>query len=54
MDPSDFEFVKGHMGGNEIVLIYGDHVQKKIPPKAVISILKPPHIRGDIGVGKAP
>jgi diaminopimelate epimerase len=47
-------FIKGHMGGNEIVLLYGDQVSKDMQKEEIISktvpILNYPNIHGDQAV----
>jgi len=40
-------FIKGHMGGNEIILLYGDQVPKGEEIKLAQKLFNPPHIRGD-------
>ena len=39
-------FVKGHMGGNEIILLYGDEVPVGREIEVALQSLYPPHIRG--------
>lgn len=41
------DFVKGHMGGNEIVLLDGSKIGKEKYVKVALSVLDPPSIRGD-------
>ncbi|MBS3826028.1 hypothetical protein KGY58_05740 [Candidatus Bipolaricaulota bacterium] len=47
MNKREINFIKGHMGGNEIILVYGSDIQSKLSPEEAISVLNPPHIRGD-------
>lgn len=44
------DFVKGHMGGNEIVLLHESQIPKRDRLKIVLSILDPPSVRGDQAV----
>jgi hypothetical protein len=44
------DFVKGHMGGNEIVLLHESQIPKRGRLKIVLSILDPPSVRGDQAV----
>ncbi len=44
---SKIDFIKGHMGGNEIVLLYGDQIQKGKEVEVVLRVLKLPNIGGD-------
>jgi hypothetical protein len=45
------DFIKGHMGGNEIILLYGDQISKTMNKEEIISktvpFLKYPNIHGD-------
>jgi len=41
------DFVKGHMGGNEIVLLHGDQMPRRRRLEIALSLLDPPSIRGD-------
>lgn len=47
MNKREINFTKGHMGGNEIVLVYGNDIQSNLSPEEAISVLNPPHIKGD-------
>lgn len=47
MTNSKIDFIKGHMGGNEIVLLYGDHIPPDMELAAGVSALKAPSLRGD-------
>jgi diaminopimelate epimerase len=40
------DFVKGHMGGNEIILLYGDQIPEGKLAKIALSVLDPPNIGG--------
>lgn len=44
---SEYDFVKGHMGGNEIVLLDGNRMDSEKYVEAALSALEPPSIRGD-------
>lgn len=44
------EFAKGHMGGNEIVLLNGTQVPAGRELEATLSLLDPPNVRGHQGV----
>lgn len=41
------DFVKGHMGGNEIILLYGDQVPRGGEIRLAQKLLSRPNIRGD-------
>jgi diaminopimelate epimerase len=41
------DFLKGHMGGNEIVLLHADQMPRRRRLETALSILDPPSIRGD-------
>jgi len=41
------DFIKGHMGGNEIILLHGDQVPKGEEIKLAQKLLNRPNIRGD-------
>lgn len=41
------KFVKGHMGGNEIILLYGDQIPMGEEMNFAQKLLNRPHIRGD-------
>ncbi|HIH97661.1 MAG TPA: hypothetical protein HA346_01440 [Thermoplasmata archaeon] len=47
----EIDFVKGHMGGNEIILLFGEQVSKDMSKKEIIGktvpILNHPNIYGD-------
>jgi len=45
--PVAVDYVKGHMGGNEILLLHESQIPKRDRLKIVLSILDPPSIRGD-------
>jgi len=40
------DFLKGHMGGNEIILLYGDEIPKGREIETVLPLLDSPNIRG--------
>ena len=44
---SKIDFIKGHMGGNEIILLYGDQIQKGKEVEVALQALEPPNIGGD-------
>ena len=46
MTEQGVEFAKGHMGGNEIVLLDGDRVPEGQELEAALAVLDPPNIRG--------
>jgi len=41
------DFIKGHMGGDEIILLYGDQVLEGEEIKVAQKLLNPPNIQGD-------
>ena len=47
MTISKIDFIKGHMGGNEIMLLYGDQIPAGMELAAGVSALKAPSLRGD-------
>lgn len=47
MGSDRIRFIKGHMGGNEIILLYGSQLDKTMNVKRVLPLLNPPHIRAD-------
>jgi proline racemase len=49
------DFVKGHMGGNEIVLVHGGQIPLQHRIKAALSLMESPGIRGDqVGILEEP
>jgi len=46
MKKDELAFVKGHMGGNEIILLQGAQVPQGKEVDWALAILNPPHIRG--------
>ena len=46
MSKSTVDFVKGHMGGNEIILLYGDQILRGREIETVLPLLDSPNIRG--------
>jgi diaminopimelate epimerase len=53
--PLRVDFVKGHMGGNEIILIYGNQIPKQHHIKAALSLMESPSVRGDqVGILEKP
>lgn len=40
------DFVKGHMGGDEVILLDGRHIPKRYGPSQVRSVLMAPNLRG--------
>lgn len=47
----ELDFIKGHMGGNEIVLLYGEQVPKGRELEISLLILEAPYIRGhEVGI----
>jgi len=49
------DFVKGDMGGNEIVLLNGDQIPARAYAQAALSVLDPPGIRGhQVGILEKP
>ena len=49
------DFVKGHMGGNEIILVNGGQIPKHHRIKAALSLMESPGIRGDqVGILEKP
>lgn len=47
MPAKTIDFIKGHMGGNEIILLYGDQVPKGEEIQLAQKLLSRPNIRGD-------
>ena len=41
------DFVKGHMGGNEIIFVHGSQIPKHYRAKAAVRLMDPPSVRGD-------
>jgi len=49
------DFVKGHMGGNEIILVHGGEIPKQLRIKAALSLMESPGVRGDqVGILEKP
>jgi len=49
------EFVKGHMGGNEIILVHGSQIPKRHYVRTAVRMMEPPSIRGDqLGILEKP
>ena len=49
------DFVKGHMGGNEIILLHGAQIPKQHHLKAALSLMESPGIRADqLGILEKP
>ena len=49
------DFVKGHMGGNEIILVHGRQIPKQHRIKAAMSLMESPSVRGDqVGILEKP
>lgn len=46
MQIQKIDYVKGHMGGNEIVLLKGDQIQEGHEKEVAFAALDPPNIRG--------
>jgi len=46
MHSRGIRFIKGHMGGNEIVLLYGHEIPKDRELGVALSVLASPHVRG--------
>lgn len=47
----ELDFIKGHMGGNEIVLLYGEQIPKGRELKIALLTLEAPYIRGhEVGI----
>jgi len=46
MNRRGIRFIKGHMGGNEIVLLYGHEIPKDRELEVSLSVLAPPYVRG--------
>ena len=45
--PLKVDFVKGHMGGNEIILVHGHQIPKQQHIQASLYLMEPPSVRGD-------
>jgi len=49
------DFVKGHMGGNEIILVHASQIPKQHRVKAALSLMESPGLRGDqVGILEKP
>ena len=49
------DFVKGHMGGNEIILVHGGQIPKQHHIKVALSLMESPGVRGDqVGILEKP
>jgi len=49
------DFVKGHMGGNEIILVHGSQIPKRHRVRAAVRMMEPPSLRGDqLGILEKP
>ena len=49
------DFVKGHMGGNEIIFVHGSQISKRYHVKATVRLMEPPSVRGDqVGILEKP
>jgi diaminopimelate epimerase len=49
------DFVKGHMGGNEIILVHSGQIPKRHRIKAALSLMESPNVRGDqVGILEKP
>jgi diaminopimelate epimerase len=49
------DFVKGHMGGNEIILVHGDQIPTEDHIKTSLYLMESPSIRGDqVGILEKP
>jgi diaminopimelate epimerase len=55
MSPLKVDFVKGHMGGNEIILVHGDQIPTQDYIKASVYLMESPSVHGDqVGILEKP
>jgi diaminopimelate epimerase len=53
--PLKVDFVKGHMGGNEIILVHGDQIPKQHHIQASLYLIETPSVHGDqVGILEKP